>query len=226
MDETTQEQQQTEQTTSPDVVKLQAALKSERQQRIAFEKQFQEVNGKLSTYEQERQQAEQRKLEEKGDFEKIKTSFQSTLQAKDQEVKGWQDRYSSKLLEIAVLNAASGAKVKEGAAELLVPVASRHLRLGENDRVIVVDSQGKERLNEKTGDTFTLNDLFMELRLGKGTGYLFDPMDTGSGSDMKPATTATVRTTGTRTITKAEFEASGGKYLEAVAKGDITVLMP
>jgi hypothetical protein len=139
--------------------------------------------------------AEQKRLEEAGEFEKVKTqiiesaekekkALRDQLANKDLEVGGLKTSLQKRLVDVEATAAIAGAK---GEPALLLPAIRSRTKVEEIDGEFVVkvlDQKGDPMVDGK-GNPLTVGDLVSELKQDKVYGRAFDASG-NSGSGMRP----------------------------------------
>jgi hypothetical protein len=232
-DETTQSQAEGTDTSEAEGDNpLQKALQSERQQRVALAKELADQKKLLKQFEgvdlakyQELQQAqdaaEQRKLEEQQKWGDLKQQLEQKVKAHSDERDSWKSQYENLTVETAIANAYYKAGgVDAESLELLMPKAKAFVKLGEGNKIGVVDVDGTQKLTDK-GNPYSLGDLMGEFASSDtAIGRLFKATGT-SGSGATQSNTS--RSNSRRVIAKGDIDAFGAN-LEAIASGSIEVL--
>ncbi len=188
---------------------LKSALQKERKTAADLEKQtrawksFGKTPEEIQTLLDEQERKERSEAERRGEFDKILAQVneknKSLLDAERSANEALKTKYKSKIIDREAVSAIAAAK---GSPELLLPVVQKFIRVDENDNVIVVDSKGDPRVNDK-GGSLTLAELVNEMRSSDIYGRAFDGSGQ-SGSGMPPSN-GTSGGTGGR-ITKADLE--------------------
>jgi hypothetical protein len=153
---TSAEQEATEKTFSQSELDKIVADRVAREQR-KFEKKLsgidlEEAKALLS----QKEQVEQDKLKERGEFETI---LKQTVEKKDSEIAGYKQRLESTLIDGALLQSAStnNAVSPEQVSALL----RKQTRLAEDGTVEVLDNNGTPRYND-SGDLLSVNEMVSE----------------------------------------------------------------
>lgn len=137
------------------------------------------VKTQLAEYEEwkkQQQAAEDDKLKKQGDFEaltaRMTEKHQQELATKDDAYNGVVQKFHTHLIKSTVMEAITK---HGGDAELLMPHIMPNLKVGDNDSIQVVDSNGEARLTAQAGksDLMTVDEYVLGLKNHEKLGKLF-----------------------------------------------------
>jgi hypothetical protein len=104
----------------------------------------------------EKQNAEIERQKERGNFEEV---LRKTVEKKDAEIKAYQARLQSTLIDGALLSAASAANAYN--PEQVSTLLRNHIKLSDDGSVEIIDDNGSPRYND-AGNLLTTNELVSE----------------------------------------------------------------
>lgn len=179
---------------------LKSALEKERKARSEYEKAVRKYEGlgkspdEISELVKAQEEAEKAKLEQKGEWEKLKAQLlenhKKELTARDEAVQKMRTTLESFLVDAAATEAIATAK---GIPQLLLPHVKSAVKVVEEDGkylVRVVGKDGTPRMNAK-GEFLGIKDLVSEMRESEVFSRAFEGTGTtGSGT---PANRGNVR---------------------------------
>lgn len=133
----------------------------------------------------EAKQAEQRKREEKGEYEKILAERDRKHREREQELQNKILQSDNNFLDLAKEINISQAALKAGAEpatlKMLVAFIKPQVKVVDKDTVVPIDSHGEVPLNPETGKEMTLND-FMKSFLAESPNLVKGSGTSGAGS--------------------------------------------
>lgn len=205
---------------------LKSALDKERAARRDFEKKY----GALKDIDPEeyarlKKDAEERaaaKAKEEGQWEVLRQQLvdkhQKEIEGKDSALASMRVALESHLVDAAATSAIAVAK---GIPDLLLPHVKASVKVVEDGGkyvVQIVDAQGNARIADGKGTPMSITDLVAEMKKSPVFGRAFDGVDTTGGGTTQPSGP------GNPKIISKNDPVAFGQNLEAIAKGDMTVV--
>ena len=139
----------------------------------------------INRLREEAKQSEQRKREEKGEYEKILAERDKKHREREQELQNQKLQSDNNFLDLAKEINISQAALKAGAEpatlDLVVAYTKAHVKVIDKNTVVPIDSHGEVPLNPETGKEMTLND-FMKSFLAERPNLVKGSGTSGAGS--------------------------------------------
>jgi len=173
-----------------DTERLKKDLKSTRAEAAAYRRKLRELEEKVDgvdldkyqTLVEQEAELERRKMEEKGEYDRLveehKRKSEAQLQKAQESITGWKQRYERQVIDNVLLSAANEKAVSSSEAVTLIRA---NYRFGVNDEgAVEITSANGETLFDEDGNTMTpqaIMSKFLEER-----PYLCKPTGGGTGS--------------------------------------------
>lgn len=144
---------------------------------------------------QSQKEAENKKLEEKGEFEKLKgqmveshqkelDKLQGEIENLKQQIAGSEGELNTTILQHEIAVAAATAKAINPKLVEMVAMQQMKVEKGEDGRRVikVLDADGNRRMDVKTGEPLTITQVIEEMKMTPDYAHLFAGGKAGGGS--------------------------------------------